>query len=282
MTVAKLVLSLFPGIDLFGRAFEAEGYTVVRGPDLLFGGRIEDFTPPFLVFEGIIGGSPCQDFSKARRTPPTGDGERLILEFLRCVSLAWPNWFLLENVPQVPDVASDGFQMQRFNLNALDVGSRQNRTRAFQFGHRDGPDLIVPRRRRVTREASRCAMASEGNKPGKRAWSEFCELQGLPPTFDLPGFKDGEKYRAVGNGVPLQMGRAVAAAIRDRSVTDGLARCICGCGRRVTDGQSQATAACRKRMERRRRDAAPVTDRGQKPVTEPGRVTAVTDQATLF
>ena len=34
----ELVLSLFPGIDLLGRGFEAEGFCVVRGPDLLHAG----------------------------------------------------------------------------------------------------------------------------------------------------------------------------------------------------------------------------------------------------
>ena len=33
-----LVLSVFPGIDLLGRAFEEQEYCVVRGPDLLWGG----------------------------------------------------------------------------------------------------------------------------------------------------------------------------------------------------------------------------------------------------
>ena len=33
-----LVLSLFPGIGLLDMAFEEEGFTVVRGPDLLWGG----------------------------------------------------------------------------------------------------------------------------------------------------------------------------------------------------------------------------------------------------
>ncbi len=32
-----LVLSLFPGADLFGEAFEREGFCVVRGPELILG-----------------------------------------------------------------------------------------------------------------------------------------------------------------------------------------------------------------------------------------------------
>ncbi len=41
-----LVLSLFPGIGLLDRAFEEEGFCVVRGPDLLWGGEIRRFHPP--------------------------------------------------------------------------------------------------------------------------------------------------------------------------------------------------------------------------------------------
>jgi hypothetical protein len=41
-----LVLSLFPGIDLLGRGFEAENFCVVRGPDILWGGDIRSFHVP--------------------------------------------------------------------------------------------------------------------------------------------------------------------------------------------------------------------------------------------
>lgn len=49
-----------------------------------------------------------------------------------------------------------------------------------------------------------------------RTFDRFCELQDLPADFlkDAPLTKEG-KYRVVGNGVPLRMGRALARAIRD-------------------------------------------------------------------
>lgn len=55
---SQLVLSIFPGIDLFGLGFEQEGFPVVRGPDPLFGGDIRTFTIPAEKFDGIIGGPP--------------------------------------------------------------------------------------------------------------------------------------------------------------------------------------------------------------------------------
>jgi hypothetical protein len=45
-------------------------------------------------------------------------------------------------------------------------------------------------------------------------WSEMCELQGLPADFELPGLTREAKRKAVGNGVPLPMGRAVARAVK--------------------------------------------------------------------
>jgi DNA (cytosine-5)-methyltransferase 1 len=74
----ELVLSLFPGIDLLGRGFEAEGYCVVRGPDKIFGGDIHAFHALPGRFDGVIAGTPCQDYSTARRAPPTGDSDRAI------------------------------------------------------------------------------------------------------------------------------------------------------------------------------------------------------------
>lgn len=64
--MSGLVLSLFPGIGLLDRAFEEEGFCVVRGPDLLWGGDVRRFHPPAGLFAGIIGGPPCQAFSQLR------------------------------------------------------------------------------------------------------------------------------------------------------------------------------------------------------------------------
>src|SRR5713226_9467971 len=63
-TEGQLVLSLFPGIGLLDMAFEEEGFCVVRGPDVLWGGDIRRFHPPAGVFAGVIGGPPCQAFSR--------------------------------------------------------------------------------------------------------------------------------------------------------------------------------------------------------------------------
>src|SRR2546430_5458831 len=97
-----LVLSLFPGIGLLDQAFEQEGFCIVRGPDLLWGGNIKRFHPPAGRFDGIIGGPPCQAFSRLRYVVEHNGGkiaENLIPEFERCIAEAQPAWFLMENVP---------------------------------------------------------------------------------------------------------------------------------------------------------------------------------------
>ena len=260
-----------------GRGFEAEGFCVVRGPDLVWGGDVREFRPTTGKFEGIIGGSPCQDFSKIRRAPPSGNGLQMLAQFARCVNEAQPEWFLLENVPGIPDVICDGYKVQRFNLNARECGGRQNRLRAFQFGSRDGAALVIARC--VTTAAREpCCLATEGKSTKRRGWADFCELQGLPRDFDLPGLSVAAKYCAVGNGVFVPMARVVATAIKRRGVTKLLRHqnmCECECGRVVNYGQRLATAACRKRMQRRR-DSVDRNQRLRVTATAP----AVTDLLT--
>lgn len=246
----SLVLSLFPGAGLLDRGFELCGFCVVRGPDVVFGQDIRRFTAPAGHFDGVIGGPPCQDFSRARRRPPTGHGVAMLQEFARVVNEAQPNWWLMENVPTVPDMTIAGYQTQRFNLFASEFGLAQRRNRSFQFGSRDGAKLVLMRTQSQLRLRP-AALASDG-KNRHRTFADFCELQGLPRDYDLPGLSRRAKFRAVGNGVPVTMAAAVAQAIHDRGVTPALRLCLCDCGRPVTGKQLMATAACRKRMERER------------------------------
>lgn len=264
--MVSLVLSLFPGIDLLGRGFEAEGFCVVRGPDIIWGGDIREFNPPRGKFSGVIGGPPCQKFSTANPDRDPEAGMVLVREFIRCVDEAAPEWFLMENTPGVPRIEVPGFSIQWFTLNAAECGGRQRRNRVFQFGSRDSTALVCDRG--VTPEfLERTCLASEGSHPVRksfgrvtlrRSWADFCELQGLPRDFELPGMSVSASYRAVGNGVPLHMGRVIARAVKTRRQSRDVTLCACGCGRGVTVkqvGHICAMASCRKRLERQRRDA---------------------------
>jgi len=148
-----LVLSLFPGIGMLDRGFELEGFTVVRGPDVIWGGDIRTFHPPPGRFDGIIGGDPCQSHSSLANLVRANGLEPsfpdMTPEYERCVNEARPAWFLRENVPQAPDVKPDGYDVRSFLLDnsTLDrgdgIGNEQMRKRRWWYGVRDGecPEL---------------------------------------------------------------------------------------------------------------------------------------------
>lgn len=223
---------------------------MVRGPDKVWGGDVRQFHPTRGKFTGVIGGSPCQDFSRKRRAPPTGYGMEMLREFVRVVGEALPEWWVLENVPGVPSVSVAGYTVQRFNLTAAECGGKQSRLRTFQFGSRDGTVLVCDRGDTVGQLEPACLAR---DRPEKKGFPDFCELQGLPRDFDLPGLSIRAKYSAVGNGVPVYMARVIARACKSRHLSRRVTLCRCGCGRRVAGKQVSATAACRKRLERSRR-----------------------------
>ncbi|MEM7345771.1 MAG: DNA cytosine methyltransferase [Chloroflexota bacterium] len=253
----RLILSLFPGIGLLDKAFEQLGFCVVRGPDEIFGGDIRQFFPPPGVFWGVIGGSPCQDFSSKRRCPPTGYGQAMLDEFKRVVEATEPEWFLLENVPRMPDVEWPGdYKTQRFEINQSWY-EPVSRLRHIQFGSRSGGLLNVTGSAGNVTDGA--ALAHDD-----RPFKELVRLQGLPEDFDIPSFNLEGKKEAVGNGVPLSIGRALAAAVVETftpgPVTHSLdfsqdlsqKHCACGCGRPVSGRASYHSTTCRKRAQRRR------------------------------
>lgn len=259
MTNDNLVLSLFPGIGLLDRGFEAAGYCVVRGPDLIWGGNIRSFSPPAGAFAGIVGGPPCQDFSAARRDEATGNGLAMLAEFIRCVTEAQPVWWLLENVPAVPDVQIDGYQWQRIDMTAREFGLTQHRLRHIQFGCNDGSVLVRNESGHIDGSGlTHSVCASDSTTP----WDRFCVAQGLPADFDIPAFTVGAKRSAVGNGVPLPMATALAEMVRDRQPASDVRLCGCGCARIVTGQRTYTGSACRMRAARQRKAAPALATTG--------------------
>lgn len=221
----------------------------MRGPDLLWGGDIHRFHPPAYAFRGIIGGPPCQAFSrlihivKAKGQTPKPN---LIPEFERCVSEAQPHWFVMENVPDAPTPDVPYYTTSSQLIRDVWVGGETSRQRRFTFGalqslyssarfhietlalHSLDPERAVVAtsskegalaksqgelRTGISTRLKKKAAALPGQMP-RREFERCCELQGLPRDFlkDAP-FTSAGKYQAVGNGVPLAMGRAVAAAV---------------------------------------------------------------------
>lgn len=239
------MLSLFPGIGLLDRAFEEQGFCVVRGPDLVWGGDVKTFHPPAGRFVGVIGGPPCQVHSTGATLAQLNGGprrENLIPEFERVVREAEPVWFAMECAPKSPAAVVEGYGVWSALLHNRDFGAVQMRCRRWSVGF-VGPaavnlwrylefDALHHRRK------ARAVLASGGDYPGrfrevvlkdgrkrrfplhsrasKRTVAEALELQGLPVDFfgrETPFSVEGQQ-RLVGNGVPLTMGRAVAAAVR--------------------------------------------------------------------
>lgn len=235
--MSGLVLSLFPGIGLLDMAFEEEGFCVVRGPDLLWGGDIKRFHPPAARFDGVIGGPPCQLYSQLRHiNPHVGKHGDLIPEFIRVTEEAKPTWFLMENVKAAPVPEIDGFITQPILLRDDWVGGETMRLRRFSYGgpgrfsvegealHTASPLPAVT----SAHEAVPVAMMQDGHgghrlKPsialhggrGTRDFGNMIRDQGLPEGFlsDCPLTTTG-KRQMIGNGVPLPMGRAVARAVK--------------------------------------------------------------------
>lgn len=224
----QLVLSLFPGADLFGMAFSEEGFCVVRGPDRLWGGNINDFTGMPGKFDGIIGGPPCKVFSQASRGTVAREGN-LIPEFLRVVKECGPKWFVMENVPQAADYwpGIEGYVVQLFRLNAWDYGNKSYRDRCFWVGSSDGRIFKMEEPlldRYKARNPLPCILGQENSYSGTRkanrvlgrgmTLGEVKDYMGLKQSFDTPALLNEYKFKVIGNGVPLPLGAAVARMIK--------------------------------------------------------------------
>ena len=236
--MTQLILSLFPGIGLLDMAFEQQGFCVVRGPDLLWGGDIRTFHPPAGRFDGVIGGPPCQCFSTMAHVVKARGyrlAENLIPEFERVLGEARPTWFLMENVSAAPAPNAPGYYTTRTILDARWVGSEQSRKRAFAFGHvARAVDLwrtleIAPLEAATWQPAVMAGgtrMKTTGSRtlhevqgPSWRTVEDAIRVQGLPEDF-LNRFKEHAPLtakgaqRMIGNGVDFRVGTAVAKAIR--------------------------------------------------------------------
>lgn len=239
-----LVLSLFPGIGLLDMAFEEEGFCVVRGPDLLWGGDIRRFHPPLSRFDGVIGGPPCQAFSRLRFLVLHAGKKlapNLIPEFERVVRESRPGWFVMENVPAAPEPSVHGYSVHAQLLNNRWTGGEQNRSRRICFGTAQGTPWAAMKLQveQVALEAFEwrpAVLASGGTRAvpvklggsGKvkktanligdksRAYlSRAIRDQGLPEGFLTKApFTVAGKIKAIGNGVPLPLGRAIARGVR--------------------------------------------------------------------
>ena len=115
----------------------------------------------------VIGGPPCQGFSKARKADGSNHGERLVhdprrelyREFLRYVKYYQPRVFLMENVPGIKSAAGGefftrvqvesrelGYRVIPYEVQAWRFGVPQKRVRQLILGTRRELPLFIPDR----------------------------------------------------------------------------------------------------------------------------------------
>src|SRR5690606_26093481 len=133
---------------------------------------------------------------------------RTVLEFLRVIDESQPEWWMMENVRNVPDVAIDGYTVQRIPVTDSEFGGRQRRLRHVQFGSRVG-HIIRPLRTSDARPVTPAIMCAR--RPGDRHGRRLAAM-GAPP-LPLRSLTPAARARAIGNGVPWAMGTALARSV---------------------------------------------------------------------
>ncbi len=153
------ILSLFDGMSVAQQALKDAGILV----EVYYASEIDEYAKAVTqsnfpdtiqlgsvvgleLNEGIdlmIGGSPCQDLSIAKKNRKGLDGSRsgLFWEYVRIRDEVKPKYFILENVASMPkeakEVISEALGVQPIMINASLV-SAQNRKRLFWVGKWNG------------------------------------------------------------------------------------------------------------------------------------------------
>jgi DNA-cytosine methyltransferase len=150
------ILSLFDGVSCARLALEANGIKV----DKYYASEIDKYAikvtqanRPDTIHLGsvvglhleenidlLIGGSPCQDLSIAKkdRKGLSGDRSSLFYEYVRILNEIKPKYFILENVASMPKEAKQTITEELFGIEPVMINaslvSAQNRKRLFWVG----------------------------------------------------------------------------------------------------------------------------------------------------
>lgn len=163
----------------------------------------------------LIGGSPCQDLSIAKRDRKGLDGERsgLFWEYVRILNEVKPKYFILENVASMPkeakDLISETLGVQPIMINAALV-SAQQRKRLFWTNI---PNVTLPEDRGVllkdilidgieTKEKSLCITATY-SRACPRDYFEKSSRQLIKVGEFFGGGQGGRVYSIEGKSVSL-------------------------------------------------------------------------------
>lgn len=182
------VIDLFAGVGGLSLGFEKAGFDVVLANEYdpsiasayqrnhpstqMIVGDIthlpleEIFAPYQGKIDVVIGGPPCQGFSLKGQRKTIHDKRNFLFKYyVRVVDLVRPQYFVMENVPNLLTTERGffkreieelfkkmGYSLNAGVLNAADYGVPQNRKRAVIIGKRSGdaPALPTPMDRRTS------------------------------------------------------------------------------------------------------------------------------------
>ena len=234
----QLVLSVFPGADLFGQSFEDLGFCVVRGPERLLGQDVRTWSSLPNRFDGLIGGPPCQQWStaigiKGSRKPD------LIPEFVRVFEETKPRWVVMENVRGAEKSGAIPSDWSPIRLRDWDCGGLTSRKRTFFCWPLSLAMMIQPPPKRSGKPdyTVTCSAFDHGNY--SNTWFAGYKFLSLPDGGRLQGFPElGEEFERrrrekhdpmtklfggtlLGNGVPRHMGRWVAEGVKRWTEREG-------------------------------------------------------------
>ena len=165
------VLSLFDGISCARVALDKAGIPVEmyyaseidkyaisisqkNYPDIIQIGDVKDISSVGAEIDLLIGGSPCQDLSIAKRNREglAGNKSSLFYEYVRILNEVKPKYFVLENVASMARVDKDTITKKLSGIEPVMINaalvSAQNRKRLFWCGElqEDGTykQVVVP------------------------------------------------------------------------------------------------------------------------------------------
>jgi DNA-cytosine methyltransferase len=157
----------------------------------------------------LIGGSPCQDLSIAKKDRKGLDGDRssLFYEYVRILNEVKPKYFILENVASMSKASKDLITKELFDIEPVMINSAlltaQNRKRLYWVG-----ELVDGKYRQVKIEQPKDKgiylrnVIEDGvayqDKSHSLTPTECCRLQGFPDNY-VSMVSNTQGYKALGN-----------------------------------------------------------------------------------
>jgi DNA (cytosine-5)-methyltransferase 1 len=158
---------------------------------------------------GLIGGSPCQGFSRIGKREQSDQRNQLFIHFFRLVSELQPAFYLAENVQGILDAQNHAIVTQALDsvrkhyvvldpieLNAADFGAATNRKRIFFIGYLPDKCQLLT--------AMDFAKAKSASKP-----TVGVALSGLPRKIKQEWSKDKDGWRPLRSRVNSVFGEKI-------------------------------------------------------------------------